>query len=259
MEAAKYFEGINLKLMKEQILFSIVVDFKGLLESNMTGQMEWMIMNFKKNDIYNFLSINRTHMYKKDVICFFKEAEVGENQITSSVFGNSCYIDIEIIAKAFNMEARGLSVEALRQNNADNWSEIKLPNQDSRVKMTTKKNELQAEYKYALDITNKIVMGMTGSFDQLSSSKFAVMGALIQEKKINWPEYIYRQLVREVNKMEWLTEEKKFKQKLAYGTQISWIQEQLGVVKGRSETFHSLKRLGHLDQAARAKMTCNTP
>ncbi|KAL6498642.1 hypothetical protein OROGR_028189 [Orobanche gracilis] len=258
MEVAKYFNGVNLKLVKEQILFSIVVDFEGLLESNMTGQMERLIRNFKKNGIYSFLSINPTNLYKEDVICFFKEAEVGENQITSNVFGNPCYIDINSIAKAFNMETRGLTVEALKQDISDVWCEIKLPSEDPRVKLRAKKNDLQTEYKYALDITNKIVMGMAGSFDQLSSSKFTVMGALIQDKRINWPEYIYRQLVREVNKMEWLADEKKFKQKLAFGTQISWILEQLGVVKGRAETFHSLKRLGHLDQAARAKLTAQT-
>ncbi|KAL6548587.1 hypothetical protein OROGR_009008 [Orobanche gracilis] len=258
MEVARYFDGVNLKLVKEQILFSIVVDFEGLLESNMTGQMERLIRNFKKNGIYNFLSINPSNLYKEDVICFFKEAEVGESQITSNIFGNPCYIDVNTIAKAFNLETRGLSVEALKQNISDVWCEIKIPSEDPRVKLRAKKNDLQTEYKYALDINNKIVMGMAGSFDQMSSSKFTVMGALIQDKRINWPEYIYRQLVREVNKMEWLADEKKFKQKLAFGTQISWILEQLGLVKGRAETFHSLKRLGHLDQAARAKLTAQT-
>ncbi|KAL6545335.1 hypothetical protein OROGR_009209 [Orobanche gracilis] len=258
MEAAKYFNGVNLKLVKEQILFSIVVDFEGLLESNMTGEMERLIRNFKKNGIYNFLSINPTNLYKEDVICFFKEAEVKEHQITSNIFGNPCNIDINTIAKAFNMETRGLTVESLKQDISDVWGEIKLPSEDPKVKLRAKKNDLRAEYKYAMDITNKIVMGMAGSFDQLSSSKFIVMGALIQDKRINWPEYIYRQLVREVNKMEWLTDEKKFKQKLAFGTQVSWILEQLGMVKGKAETFHSLKHLGHLDQDARAKLTAQT-
>ncbi|KAL6562709.1 hypothetical protein OROGR_003716 [Orobanche gracilis] len=229
MASAKYFEGVNLKLVKEQILFNIVVNFEGLLESHMTAQMECLIRNFKNNGVYNFLSICPAQLYKEGVICFYKEAEVGEHQITSNIFGKHICIDVHTIARAFDMEVLGLTVEALKQNNTDIWCEIKLSSQDPKVKLTAKKNDLQTEFKYALDITNKIVMGMAGSFDQLSSSKYTVMGALIQDKRINWPEYIYRSLVREVNKVEWLTGEKKFRQKIAYGTQISWILEHLEV------------------------------
>ncbi|KAL6524266.1 hypothetical protein OROGR_016700 [Orobanche gracilis] len=104
MVIAQYFEGVNLKLVKEQILFSIVVDFEGFLESNMTNQMERLIRNFKKNEVFNFLNISPAHLYKEDVICFYKEAEVGEYHITSNIFGQPILIDIHTIARAFDME-----------------------------------------------------------------------------------------------------------------------------------------------------------
>ncbi|KAL6506206.1 hypothetical protein OROGR_024387 [Orobanche gracilis] len=106
MVIAQYFEGVNLKLVKEQILFSIVVDFEGFLESNMTNQMERLIRNFKKNGVFNFLNISLAHLYKEYVICFYKEAEVGEYQITSNIFGQPILIDIHTIARAFDMEVK---------------------------------------------------------------------------------------------------------------------------------------------------------
>ncbi|KAL6580929.1 hypothetical protein OROMI_006852 [Orobanche minor] len=112
--------------------------------------------------------------------------------------------------------------------------------------MTTKKGLLKTEYGYVMAMTNKIVMGMSGGFDQLSSVKFPIFGAMLQETRVNWPEYIYRQLVREVNKADWDSIEGRFGQKLAYGTQLSWILEFLGKAKGRAETFIASKRLGHI-------------
>ncbi|KAL6564978.1 hypothetical protein OROMI_016428 [Orobanche minor] len=125
------------------------------------------------------------------------------------------------------------------------WGTIRTPEGDGKLKMTAKRSDLQKEYRYVLDITNKIMMGMVGSYDQLSTAKYTVLGALIQHQRINWHEYIYRQLVREVNKVQWVESEKKSKQKLAYGTQISWILEFLGKAKGKSDPFVSSKKLGH--------------
>ncbi|KAL6540616.1 hypothetical protein OROMI_024499 [Orobanche minor] len=57
MASSDYFKGVNLRAVKEQIIFSIVVDFESLLHSNFTDNMKLIIRSMNKNGIYNFLSM----------------------------------------------------------------------------------------------------------------------------------------------------------------------------------------------------------
>ncbi|KAL6536743.1 hypothetical protein OROMI_026324 [Orobanche minor] len=74
MASTDYFKGVNLRAVKEQIVFSIVVDFESLLQTNFTDDMKFIVRNMKRNDIYNFLNINPQHLYKEAVIAFSQEA-----------------------------------------------------------------------------------------------------------------------------------------------------------------------------------------
>ncbi|KAL6507603.1 hypothetical protein OROGR_023798 [Orobanche gracilis] len=181
-----YFTGVNLKEVKEQIIFSIVVDFESLLQTNFTEEMKDIIRHMKMNGIYNFLSINPQHLFKEAVISFYQEAVVTNQGIESTIFGEKVCITCQTVADAFNMENRGLPVEALKQDYGFLWGLVKTQDAPGQVKLTAKKHLLKPEYGYVMAMTNKIVMGMSGGFDQLSSVKFPVFGAMLQGKRVNW-------------------------------------------------------------------------
>ncbi|KAL6565434.1 hypothetical protein OROHE_004489 [Orobanche hederae] len=85
MASTNYFKGVNLQAVKEQIIFSIVVDFESLLQSNFTEDMKYIVRNMKRNGIYNFLNVNPQHLFKEAVIAFYQEAEVTVDGITTFV------------------------------------------------------------------------------------------------------------------------------------------------------------------------------
>ncbi|KAL6588255.1 hypothetical protein OROMI_001233 [Orobanche minor] len=246
MASSDFFKGVNLRAVKEQIIFSIVVDFESLLQTHFTEDMKLIVRSMKRNGIYNFLNIDPQHLYKEAVISFYQEAVVAEEGIRSSVFGEDVCITPQTIAEAFNMKNRGLPVEALKLDLEFLWGLIRTYDAPGKIKLTAKKALLKPEYGLVMAMTNKIVMGMAGGFDQLSSVKFPVFGAMLQNSRVNWPEYIYRQIAKEVNKADWDPIQGKFAQKLAYGTQLSWILKFLGKAGGKKETFVVSKRLGHI-------------
>ncbi|KAL6518331.1 Kinesin-like protein KIN-7M, chloroplastic [Orobanche minor] len=49
MDSTTYFKCVNLKIVKEKIIFSIIVDFEGLLKTNPTDDMKHIIRQMKKN------------------------------------------------------------------------------------------------------------------------------------------------------------------------------------------------------------------
>ncbi|KAL6561774.1 hypothetical protein OROMI_017375 [Orobanche minor] len=222
MASADHFKGVNLRAVKEQIVFSIVVDFESLLQTNFTDDMKFIVRNMKRNDIYNFLNINLQHLYKEAVISFYQEAGVTVEGIKSTVFGEDVCITPQTIAEAFHIKHKGLPVEALKLDLEFLWGLVKTSEAPGKIKMTAKKALLKPEFGHVMAITNKLVMGM--------------------------------QIVKEVNKADWDPIEGKFARKLAYGAQLSWILEFLGKAKGRKETFVASKRLGHIS----GDKYCNT-
>ncbi|KAL6573296.1 hypothetical protein OROHE_001755 [Orobanche hederae] len=74
MASTDYLKGVNLRAVKEQIVFSIVVDFESLLQTNFTDDMKLIVRSMKRNGIYNFLNIDPQHLYKEAVIAFYQEA-----------------------------------------------------------------------------------------------------------------------------------------------------------------------------------------
>ncbi|KAL6565073.1 hypothetical protein OROMI_016523 [Orobanche minor] len=168
MASADHFKGVNLRVVKEQIVFSIVVDFESLLQTNFTDDMKFIVHNMKRNGIYNFLNIDPQHLYKEAVIAFYQEAGVTVDGIKSTVFGEDVCITPQTIAEAFNMKHKGLPVEALKLDLGFLWGLIKTNEAPGKIKMTAKKALLKPEFRHVMAITNKIVMGMSGGFDQLS-------------------------------------------------------------------------------------------
>ncbi|KAL6584640.1 hypothetical protein OROMI_003929 [Orobanche minor] len=102
MASSNYFCGVNLRAVKEQIIFSIVVEFESLLQINFTEDMKLIVRQMKRNGIYNFLNINPQHLYKEVVIAFYQEATVTEHGIESSIFGENICITCQTVADAFN-------------------------------------------------------------------------------------------------------------------------------------------------------------
>ncbi|KAL6547284.1 hypothetical protein OROMI_023005 [Orobanche minor] len=160
MASIDYFKGVNLRAVKEQIVFSIVVDFESLLQSNFTDDMKYIVRSMKRNGIYNFLNIDPQHLYKEAVIAFYQEAIVTVDGIKSSVFGEDVCITTQTIADAFHMKNKGLPFEALKLDLEFLWGLIKTKEAPGKVKMTAKKGLLKPEFGHVMAMTNKIVMGM---------------------------------------------------------------------------------------------------
>ncbi|KAH6804309.1 hypothetical protein C2S51_032556 [Perilla frutescens var. frutescens] len=170
-----------------------------------------------------------------------------EDSFTIKVRGQEFTITAETLDEMFKLPTSGPNLKDIHSDSESDYKSWKRGNATAQLKKNHYISLFKDKYQGLGSIASKIIVGMVGSWSEMSESKYQICAAIMHQIKINWVKFFFEKLKRFVDSWEKNGDDITFSHRMCYLHQISLILEkQFPDLMKEETTFTTVTRLDYI-------------